>query len=438
MMEKKIFIGTKEIAGYGSRLKYGFKQLGISCDFYDFEKTSFSYGLNDNDKIKYIEKIKNIIYNIYPYTKGINKVISNIKYYYYLISFFIYSLFHYNIFIFLNSSGFLNLKKFDYFILKLFRKFLIFVSLGSDTRPPYMNGSVLNKIKFSVSRCYTITKRKYNDIKIIEKFSDVIINYHPHAQFLTKPFVSGMYIGMPSPKADDYKDIESINDDNVLNKARSDPRKIKILHAPSDPISKGTFIIDDIINRLKDEGYDILYVKLQNMPNSEVISHIRTSDFIINQVYSDSPFSMLSVEAALYKKPSVTSGYYVDYIEKDLDSNLIPATIFVHPDKLYDVCKKLCDSKKLCEENGEKSYNFVKENYTPEIVAKKFLKLIDKNYSSDLFKDPKKIDYFYGYGLPEEKLKEFLRLYIDNYGEKALFLKHNIKLKNDILKFLER
>ncbi|HQM89583.1 MAG TPA: hypothetical protein PLI56_05560, partial [Exilispira sp.] len=98
----------------------------------------------------------------------------------------------------------------------------------------------------------------------------------------------------------------------------------------------------------------------------------------------------------------------------------------------------LCDSKKLCEENGEKSYNFVKENYTPEIVAKKFLKLIDKNYSSDLFKDPKKIDYFYGYGLPEEKLKEFLRLYIDNYGEKALFLKHNIKLKNDILKFLER
>ena len=47
-MNKKIFVGPIEIAGYSKNLALGFSELGYSCDHISFEHHKYEYSSNEN------------------------------------------------------------------------------------------------------------------------------------------------------------------------------------------------------------------------------------------------------------------------------------------------------------------------------------------------------------------------------------------------------
>lgn len=432
MKKLKIFIGTRETSGYFGILKEGFKKLGYYCKFYDFYSHNFSYGLDDNKEsktvklfVKYIEKIeKNKL-------KGLNKIFVII--FTYILSFIIFlkSCVIFNVFIFYSNSGFWRLKPWDYYILKFFRKKIIFVSLGTDIRPPYLNGKFINDKRYSLDSIYRETKKVLLKIKRMESIANYIVSYPAHSQLLNKKFINGLIIGNP---AYIYETEIKNNLENI------DKSKINILHAPSHPESKGTFLIREVIEKLKEKGYPINYVEISNKPHSEVLKEIKNCDFVIDQLYSDTPLPLLSVEAGLFKKPSIVAGYYSEFIEYDLkNSKSFP--LFVCPEKIFEVAENLCKSKELCKEIGEKVYNFLIKNWSCEIITMRFIKLIEDKFPDDWWYEPYKIKYIYGYGISKNELLNFINMYIGKFSLEGLFqppnsnflinLKKMLKIAND-------
>ena len=103
----------------------------------------------------------------------------------------------------------------------------------------------------------------------------------------------------------------------VLN----EQRLIRILHSPSSPEVKGTYLIRQAINALKAKGYPIDYVEIMGKPNTVVIAELEKCDFIVDQLYSDTPMSGFATEAAFFGKTAVVGGYGWQEVEKLFSPN---------------------------------------------------------------------------------------------------------------------
>jgi hypothetical protein len=64
---------------------------------------------------------------------------------------------------------------------------------------------------------------------------------------------------------------------------------VKILHAPSSPVLKGTPLVRSVVKMLKSEGYDFLYKELINVPHEDVIMELNKSHIVLNQFYTILP-----------------------------------------------------------------------------------------------------------------------------------------------------
>lgn len=86
------------------------------------------------------------------------------------------------------------------------------------------------------------------------------------------------------------------------NQFRYNPKKfenikrVKIVHAPTSPIIKGTPLVRAAIKGLKEKGYHFDYVELQNMPHQIVLNHLREAHIVLNQFYAFVP-SVFGIEA---------------------------------------------------------------------------------------------------------------------------------------------
>ena len=142
-IKSKIFMGPIEIAGYFSNLSNSLKNLDINHDFITYYEHKFNYG-EDTKKPFLLKTAKKIMH----FSKNSNLLLSFIGK---LIAILlqniwgIISLFKYDVYIFGFGKSLLR-GNVDLPILHLLNKTVIMVSMGSDFRPPYMDGfSTLSK-----------------------------------------------------------------------------------------------------------------------------------------------------------------------------------------------------------------------------------------------------------------------------------------------------
>ncbi|MFN3412151.1 MAG: hypothetical protein ACK4YF_08335 [Exilispira sp.] len=251
-----------------------------------------------------------------------------------------------------------------------------------------------------------------------------MISYPAHSQLLNKNFINGLLIGNPSFI---NSEIDYITNSSDFENGKNN-KPIKIIHAPSDILGKGTIYIRQMIEKIKIKGFDIDYIEVINKPHDFVIEKIKECDFVIDQLYSDTPLPLLSVEAALLKKPSVICGYYRDYLTFDLPENYFNFPLFSSPEIFEKFVEELCRSKELRIKLGNDMYNFLLNNWAKEIVAQKYIMIINNSFPEQWIYKPDKIEYIWGYGINKNDLINFLKNYIDKYGENGLFLRNKIKL----------
>jgi len=423
----RIYIGNKEIAGYFTKLKEGFDKLGVEADLWFLIGNQYY-----NPPMNRLALLNQAIFLFYrrcrkPLLLPLMLLAAGALFMIHTIV-LCYALVRYDVFI-LNSQPFFTFHELA--ILRLFRKKIIMVFLGTESRPAYLSGnSILGKYTSAygalIARCYRDTKAQYKRIARIEKYAHHIINHPPTALFQHKPYIGWMHIGFP-------------NDEKLMApaiKTNDYSRLVKILHAPSNNHSKGTAEIEGIIEKLQKEGLPIEYLRLQNVPNEKVIEELSRCDLVVDELYSDIPVGGLGTEAAFARKAVINAGYYAKSIRHDYPDEVIPPSCFCRPENLSSEIRNLVTNRTLRIEYADKLHRFVTSRWDSTAVAERYLLIIQDKIPQVWMCDSRELQYFEGYGISNDNLRSFLRKYVMTNGIKALFLDDKPALLHRVTEFI--
>ena len=235
-------------------------------------------------------------------------------------------------------------------------------------------------------------------------------------------------LGIPSLETN-LKDFRT--DLNVKKLKQS----VRILHSPSHPSAKGTLYIKKAILNLQKKGHEIEFILVNGVSNLEVIEEIKKCDFIVDQIFSDTPLSGFAAEAAFYAKPAVVGGYGFEYLKSFIIPEMFPPSKICHPDKIEVAIESLIVDKNNRYFLGNAAHNFVLTKWNSIEVAKRYIRIIEDDIPEKWWLDPKEVIYIEGMGQSLKITKENLKNIINAYGISALQLSHNPKLEEAFLKF---
>ncbi len=414
----RVSIGPGEVAGYFSGLKAGLDQLGIPCEHFILMPNKFGY--QDSGyflKSTYLQfaKLRN---SSFPFIKYVGYSLEALL----RLCVFFYAVIRFNVFIFPGSGSFFKFK--ELFILKLLKKRIIVVYLGSDARPAYLSGRHLDDLSVNcdVGASKKEVLRQISCIRKVEKYADVIVNHTATGQFFKRDFIRLNALGMPIY----VSDIKSgINNENKI---------IRILHAPSRPLAKGSLYFRQVIEELRIEGYKIDFVELTGVPNSKVMNELAVCDIVLDELYSDVPMAMLATEAALFSKPVLVGGYYADLYKIDNPSIEIPPSLYVLPSEIKNAIRKLIDDLDFRLALGKRANAYVNKYWNVNAVAQNYLRLIqDESIPEDWICNPNHLSYYWGWGLSQNNWRLQVSDYVSKFGSASLYLDHNPCLKQKVL-----
>ncbi len=159
-------------------------------------------------------------------------------------------------------------------LLRSLRKKIVFIYLGSDARPPYIDR--ITHVSESAPDLLSLrkrTRRQSRRIRTQERFATHCINLPGTGHFHRRPFVNWFELGLPRTVAG--------------SGVRSEPRPgraVRILHSPSDRRVKGTDAIAAGVESLRSKGYELDLVTVTDAPNSVVNHELSACDLVVDQL----------------------------------------------------------------------------------------------------------------------------------------------------------
>ena len=147
-----------------------------------------------------------------------------------------------------------------------------------------------------------------------------------------------------------------------------------IVHSPTSPILKGTFVITDVINNLK-KNYDFDFKLITNMTRSEALEVMQKADIFLDQIILGS-YGMSSIEAMSYGKPVMT------YIMSEVFEAGLPKECPIvnsNPDNLEDNLIELITDAKLRNTLGTLGRAYVKKYHDVSAVLPQMLEWYTKS-----------------------------------------------------------
>ncbi len=411
----RVLVGIGDIAGYGSGLKTGFDEIGIPCDFLELALHRFKY----RDSAGFLP-FQEFVWRMSGRIRVSSKTGCRSGLVFWsaaralaTLPLFWACLLRYDIFIFLGRSSFFKLLELP--VLKLLGKKIVFIFLGSDIRPAYLNGRYFHDGQNrSLNWIIAETLRQARDVRWIEKWSHTIVAHPPTAHLLRKPFVPFLYLGIPTAiPAGDY------------NRKLSDGM-IKILHGPSAPESKGSPEIRDACRVFIEEGYPLRLVELSGVSHDKMLEAILECDFVVDQVYSDTPLAGFAAEAAVRGRPAVIGGYF-NTEDLGVPPSMIPPSMHVLPEDIKIGIEELVSDPRKRQQLSEDSRQFVVSHWSPGKVAKRLYDILCKPAELFPISRPENIAYIDGYGQKRTDLTERLVKIYNLYGISSFCLPRNFK-----------
>lgn len=288
---------------------------------------------------------------------------------------------------------------------------VISVFLGSDSRPPYLNGVLVNNEEVvDYGSLRRATRRTRAHVARVERVSDLIVCNPLSAQFLTKPFIDWFAIGMP------------IDVPESQRTARHRGGPLRVVHAPTRPRQKGSDAIEAAFARAVEQGVDATMRRLTGVPNDEVRTAIGEADLVIDELYSDSFLGGLGVEAAVANTPCLTFGYGGRALAALPGSARYPLQAYGHPASLDERVLRAMRDADWRAGLADEAARFVSERWSPADVAERYLTLSRGQVPDAWLLQPENVDYAWGFGVSEARLATVLRGYLARYGVDGLLL----------------
>jgi hypothetical protein len=149
---------------------------------------------------------------------------------------------------------------------------------------------------------------------------------------------------------------------------------IKVVHAPSSPLIKGTPLVRAAVKKLKLEGYEFDYCELIGVKNNEVLDALSQAHIVLNEFYAFVP-GQFGVEAMASHCALVTSAD--DRIETSLSPGANEAWMVTEYWNIYDNLKLLLDDHALIKQYADAGFAWASEHCSYQKSAVRLKALLE-------------------------------------------------------------
>lgn len=407
----RVLIGPVEVAGVAQGLQKGLAQLNIASDLVLECQHPFDYAAQESESLlvgawKWAgTQARRIPMWLLP-LKGFAYACHLVLCWPVLF----WALLRYDAFVFLAGKTLTN-TSLELLLMRVLHKPAVVIFLGSDSRPPYINGAWTMSTVAAMRRATLRQKRK---VRRIERQATVCVNAPGTSHFHECLVINWFALGLP-------RDVSAAAQGDVDLRERP-VTSLRVVHSPSNSAVKGTALIQAMVERLRQRGAKIELVTLTGLSNETVLAALQRCDLVIDQMYSDTPMAGFAAEAALFGKPTLVGGYFARDMPSVLMGMPVPPTRFVTPDLLEQALDELVSSATARAQVANAARHFVQSEWSCEKVAGRLLKIICGEVPEAWWYDPADVNYLAGCGLSESAAQERVRQLIDHAGIGALQL----------------
>jgi len=430
-----ILIAPQVIASYETGLCQGFRELGKKADLILMSENPYSRQLisekpSKGERIAGDFRVLNAALRVNYFSNfGVQYATRaiTITRRAFALRILIWSLRKTDTYIFSYGNSFFHLKELP--ILRMMGKKIFAVMHGSDVRPACMNAGWPENIDEAVEFVAQTSRNQVRTMRTLERWCTGIVNRPVHGQFHRKPFINHFHLGNPVS-------VGQIDNVTTAINANGTNGPVRILHAPSCPLLKGTPLIRQVVDELKAEDLNIEYNEITNRPNADVLEAIAQCDFVLDGAFSDIPLGILGTEAAFMGKPAIVGSMATKEVQRFTQGTGIPTECFVPPEGIKDAARRLIIDADFRRSHGENLKAFVTTNWTPKMVAEKWLKVIRQKQPKEWMVNPKDIQYVWGYGDPAA-IRNMVRETYKRKGIKSFGLGHRPDLEQQLIAIAE-
>lgn len=415
----KIFIGPTEVAGIAHGLVRGLRRMGLQADAVFESPHPFVYEI-----IHHLDFIS----RWWCATGGISRNLRAkgsiltwpVAAVHLLLAWpvLVLSLMRYEAFIYLSGKTITN-TNIELFLMRLMRKRTIVIFVGSDARPPYINGA-WPWVNAKTTR--RLTKKICRRVHRFENAGVICVNAPGTAHFHRRPVINWFAIGLPSTIADRYAPRESRQNEPSHNQPNATSTRVRLLHSPSNSTVKGTARIEKIVKSLVLRGFPIDWIKISGLSNAQVLDEIQRCDLVVDQLFSDTPMAGLATEAAQLGKPALVGSYLALTPNSLTGTWQTPPSRFVGPEQFESALEALVNDVKERQSLGEAARKFVESEWSCEAVASRVASCLFGEIPDDWWFEPSTTTYLQGCGLDETEGRRRVSELVNAYGETALGL----------------
>jgi hypothetical protein len=427
-----VFLGLSEIAGYFGNLEAGLRELGVRTTYLNVLPDPFHY--DRGRTYGYLGRLASAPSSWPP--RGVGRgararlVARHVVRYLARAMILAMAAVRHDTFVLGGTEHFLP-RGAELRLLKLARRRVIWVFLGSDHRPPYLNGRLLRTL--SDDELLALTRRLEARVRTVERWADVVVAHSASAQFHRRPYVRLLAVGIPT--AEDA--AVSAPSGSLSTQTVDGPRPLRLVHAPSDPESKGTDEIRLLVERLRTSGVGIDYVEIIGKPHAHVLEVLASSDLLIDEVYGDTPMGTVSMEAALFGTPTLVSGYFADWLRLHEDPLTLPPTAYVQPAQLGATLELLARDADRRRALGAQAQAFVLRRWGAAHVALRYLDMAAGRSPDDWLVRSDARPYVLGWGISASALQAALLRLTTTYGMRSLRLEDGSPAQQAIADLLQ-
>ena len=306
---------------------------------------------------------------------------------------------------------------------------LIFVFHGSDVRPAYLNGAIWGAgDSVKLKRILGKVKEQHKVVLRAEKYASMIVCWAGITHFFSKSVYIHEDLGFP------LTNWESLQENPVRAKQNySESQSIKVLHAPSNPSAKGTIQILQTVERLRATGLNLEFRCLSGVANREILNALLDTDFVIDQAYADTAGGVLAAEAALLGVPCVIASFDSSWL-KGILAEKLPPTCFINLRDLEEEITHLANDHTYRNRQGGLSKSYFTKHWHPHSIAGRYIQVLGGDIKAPKSRDPLTMSSPRGGYAPHASISEVVSTYIGSFGERALKLDHNPKLRDAVVK----
>lgn len=338
----KILIAGYEIGGQMQLLAEAMRRRGI-------EATSVAF----NDDFRKFEN------DIYINPKGLVGVFRK-------FAFFLRALYYYDVFYFFWGVSLLNIWRFhnlDLPVIKFLGKKIIIHFRGTDVvnihyYKPLLANRMGAEMDHGIPRSRPDQIRK---IKTWEKYADHILVSTPDLLFVSPRAVLSPQIIRISDWVSYQKKTYTYDKEVV----------IRVAHAPTRRHTKGTDTVIEVVQALKEDGYNIELVLIENVPYKEMQPLLAQCDIGIDQLVHGW-YGKIAVEMMALGLPVIC--FIDDNLRKpESDLPLINADI----SSLKRVLRDTISNPALRQKAGEKGIKYVQQHHDADTEAVNLLRMLN-------------------------------------------------------------